>query len=155
MEPKKRYGFFFWPSAIVVAMLLFALWPGNDYFYYIVLRVVIFFFFGFVAWYLALKRRIALAVLYSAPAIVYNPIIFVHLTREIWSVINLVTAAFALSTIPLTRHELQEDEKGTEGLLIRDLFDGVVSIIMVFVATPIGWVLIIFGIIGACRSAGN
>jgi FtsH-binding integral membrane protein len=94
------------PQAIAGIMLAWALNPANPYGYYLILRIVC----CAVCTYLALASADAgktqwtwtLGVL----AVIYNPIIQVHLNRGIWSVINIVTIViFALSVLRLERKE--------------------------------------------------
>jgi len=78
---------------VAIAMLAWALVPDNPYGYYILLRFAVcgisaYLAYNCIGWGWAL----------IAVAVVYNPIIRVHLNREIWSVVNVVTIiAFALS----------------------------------------------------------
>jgi len=80
-------------------MLLWALNPQNPYGYYILHRWVCCGVFS----YLALKALDAghqgwvwgLGITVA----VYNPIFRVHLTREIWSVVNVVTIGIAVASV--------------------------------------------------------
>ena len=87
------------PQAIVIPMLLWALIPANPYGYYILLRRICcaaFAYLAFHAW--GLKRNGWVWVL-GVTAAIYNPILSVHATREIWSIVNLVTIGLVIATI--------------------------------------------------------
>ena len=72
-------------------MLLWALVPVNPYGYYIILRFVI----CGISIYLAVRAHelgeTTWIYAFAIAAIVYNPLIRIHLTREIWSVVNIAT----------------------------------------------------------------
>ena len=79
---------------ISIALVLIALFP-LPYGYYIFLRIAMFISMGILAYYQWTQKQsidIWVAILVGF-AILYNPIIPVHLTREIWSVLNILTAA--------------------------------------------------------------
>lgn len=90
------------PIVIITLMMAWALFPENPYGYYVLLRLVSCFLF------IVLFFLIIATIKYKRPAeyptdligwpgvmlflaILYNPIIQVHLTREIWSVLNIIT----------------------------------------------------------------
>lgn len=45
-------------------------------------------------------------------AVVYNPIIRVHLTRKIWSMVNIVTIIMAVASIFILKSEKEQKEGG-------------------------------------------
>jgi len=80
-------------------MLLWALNPGNPYAYYILLRWVCCGIFIYLAVQAnELKKKDWIWVL-GILAAIYNPIIRVHLTRTIWSFVNVITIGIALASI--------------------------------------------------------
>ena len=89
------------PVAQIVAMLMlaWALVPSNPYGYYVLLRVVI----CGISVYLALRayehQNMGWVWTLGIMAAVYNPIFRVHLTREIWSVVNVATMGIFIATI--------------------------------------------------------
>lgn len=87
------------PQVVVSGMLLWALNPENPYGYYILLRWICFIVFA----YLALRTwnidKAGWTLALGITALVYNPIFQVHLTRGIWSVVNIVTIGIALTSI--------------------------------------------------------
>ncbi len=80
------------PMMLSTLMLLWALYPDNPYGYYILLRWVCCAAFAYMTWAAANSRAPAMAWLFFVAAVVYNPVIRVHLTRELWTVINVLSA---------------------------------------------------------------
>ncbi len=79
------------PQIVATIMLLWALNPENPYGYYILLRWVCCGIFLFL-----LTRSIAVnkqgwAWTFGIMAGIYNPILSLHMNREIWSVVNVIT----------------------------------------------------------------
>jgi len=83
------------PQAIAVVMLLLALNPENPYGYYILLRVVCCAVFAYLAIQAASREKQGWVWILGVTAVIYNPIIRIHLTREIWSIFNVVTIIVA------------------------------------------------------------
>ena len=80
-------------------MLLWALIPYNPYGYYILLRLICCGVFAYLA-FLAFNQEQQFWVwVFGIMAAVYNPIIRVHLTREIWSVLNVITIVIVVASI--------------------------------------------------------
>ena len=95
-------------------MLLWALNPENPYGYYLLLRWVCCGVFAFLALQ-ALSREIhGWTWVLGITALVYNPFFRVHLTREIWSVVNVVTIMIAVSSIFRFRRQDDSKSKGEE-----------------------------------------
>jgi hypothetical protein len=88
-----------WPQFVVSGMLLWALNPGNPYGYYTVLRWVCCSAFCFLTWLAFQRRQQGWAWVLGTIAAIYNPLVPVHLTREIWSVINVVIVGIAMASI--------------------------------------------------------
>jgi Family of unknown function (DUF6804) len=87
------------PQLIVSGMLVCALNPDNAHGYYVLLRWVCCVMFGYLALQAyAYKQQDWFWVL-GLTAAVYNPLVPLHLTREIWSVVNLLTIGIALVSI--------------------------------------------------------
>lgn len=87
------------PQAVVCCMLLWALNPGNPYEYYILLRWVCCAVFAYLALYASACKQQDWVWVLGVTAAVYNPIIPVHLTREIWTVLNLITIGIAAVSV--------------------------------------------------------
>ena len=92
-------------QVIGIGMLAWALVPANPYGYYILLRFVI----CGICMYLAVQaydlNKLGWVWALGITAVVYNPLIRVHLTREIWSIVNLATIALLVGTIWVLRRE--------------------------------------------------
>ena len=80
-------------------MLLWALNPDNPYGYYILLRWVCCAAFAYLAIQALAQEKQGWVWVLGVTAVVYNPIIRVHLTRGIWSVINVTTIVVAVASI--------------------------------------------------------
>jgi len=78
-------------QTIAIVMLAWAHYPHNPYDYYILLRFVV----CGISTYLAYKafelNRTGWVWALSIIAVIYNPILRVHLDRELWTVINVAT----------------------------------------------------------------
>jgi hypothetical protein len=109
------------PQAIVVAMLLWAIVPSNPYGYYTLLRLVCCGVFFFLALRAARLSRDGWAWILGGAAIVYNPVLRVHLTREVWTLVNLATigiavaSVFALDAVETGRRSEASSEGRTDG----------------------------------------
>ena len=99
--PKKNFVASNLPLAQIVAvvMLAWALVPSNPYSYYLLLRIVLFGICAYLAFRFYERNAIGWVWTLGILAAVYNPIFRVHLTREIWTVVNLVTIAILIATI--------------------------------------------------------
>lgn len=87
------------PQTLVSGMLLWALNPDNPYGYYILLRLVccaVFAYLAFQAFEIEKKEWVWIL---GTMAGIYNPIFRIHLTREIWSVVNVITIGMAVVSI--------------------------------------------------------
>lgn len=92
-------------------MLLWALNPTNPYSYYLLLRVVCCAVCVYIAMRAAEIGKTKWTWIFGVTAVIYNPLIRIHLTREIWSVINVVTMLLLLATF----WSLRKPESQTEG----------------------------------------
>lgn len=86
------------PQLIAGLMLLWALNPSNPYGYYILLRWICCGIFAYLAFKAHEQNETGFAWILGITAAVYNPILPVHLTREIWSVVNVVTIGIAAAS---------------------------------------------------------
>jgi hypothetical protein len=80
-------------------MLLWALNPGNPYSYYLLLRWVCCGVFAYLAVQALESKRQGWVWVLGITALIYNPLIPVHLTREIWSAANVATIGVAVTSI--------------------------------------------------------
>ena len=82
-------------NLFVIILLLLAILPW-PYVYYEVLRLTVFIYSGLLIYGFQkqeIKDNKLFAILFIV-AIVYNPIISVHLTKMVWVIINVATAIF-------------------------------------------------------------
>jgi len=102
MEHQGRY---IWkPQVVASLMLLWALNPDNPYAYYTLLRVVSCGVFAYLAFRAYEQTKTDWAWILGGFAVLYNPIATIHLTREIWSGVNVVTIIVAgISVVVLRR----------------------------------------------------
>ena len=87
------------PQAIVIPILLWALNPTNPYGYYILLRWICCAAFVYLAIQAQNMEKQGWVWILGVTAAIYNPILRVHSTREMWSLVDLVTIGLALASI--------------------------------------------------------
>ncbi len=86
------------PALIASLMLLWALKPDNSYGYYVLLRWVCCAVFAYLAFQALAQEKQGWFWVLGITAVVYNPIVRVHLTREIWSIMNVITIGLAVAS---------------------------------------------------------
>lgn len=98
------------PQTIACVMLLWALNPHNPYGYYILLRWVCCGVFAYCAFQvLALgDEKQGWAWVFGITALIYNPILRVHLNRELWQILNIVTAVILVVSIFVLKVKKQD-----------------------------------------------
>jgi hypothetical protein len=79
-------------------MLLWALNPENPYGYYVLLRWICCGIFAYLAFKGFEQGHQGWVLVLGITAAVYNPIFRVHLTREIWSVVNVAAIGTAVAS---------------------------------------------------------
>lgn len=99
------------PQLIACLMLFWALNPENPYGYYILLRCVCCGVFAYLAVQAFQIEKQGWVWLLGINAFVYNPILRVHLNREIWSVVNIVTIGIAVASMFSIKKE-RPDHRG-------------------------------------------
>jgi len=87
------------PQVISSILLLWALYPKNPYVYYIFLRWVCCASFAYLALQAHNMEKKNWVWILAVTAVVYNPLSAIHLTRAIWSIINIATVVVALSSV--------------------------------------------------------
>lgn len=80
-------------------MLLWALNPDNPYGYYILLRWACCAIFAYLTLQAVTHEQKGWGWILGIIAVVYNPILRVHLTREIWSSVNVATIVVAVTSV--------------------------------------------------------
>jgi len=91
------------PQLVAGLMLLWALNPENPYGYYVLLRWVCCGIFAYLAFKGYEQGHQGWVWVLGITAALYNPILRVHLTREIWSVVNVITIGIAVVSIFVLR----------------------------------------------------
>ena len=86
-----------------IAMLAWGLASGHSYAYFILLRWVIFGVFIFLCVRACQLKLHGWVWTLGIAAAIYNPIIRVHLNRELWSEINIVTGGILALTVWVLR----------------------------------------------------
>src|SRR4051812_24677685 len=79
------------PQLLVTLMLLWAFSPTNPFSYYTLLRWVCCSTFLFLSYYALMEEKHSLGWLLGLLAMLYNPIVPVGLSRQIWSMVNGIT----------------------------------------------------------------
>lgn len=87
------------PQIITILMLLWGMNTGNSYSYYILLRWVCCAVFAYLAFQAFDQGKKGWVWILGFTAILYNPFFRIHLTREVWTLVNLATIAVAFATI--------------------------------------------------------
>ena len=93
------------PQVICIIMLLWALNPDNPYAYYILLRWVCCGIFAYLAFQAFEQKQQGWVWVLGITALIYNPIIPVHLNRELWSVMNVVTIVISGASVFALRNK--------------------------------------------------
>lgn len=96
-------------SLIASTVLLLALFDGWQYGFFTILRFVVFSSTAYVAYLSFQEEKEGWVWSLGAVAILFNPFIPVYLTRDVWVVIDFVTALFLLFSVKSLR--LGNEEK--------------------------------------------
>ena len=87
------------PQAIATVMLIAALNPGNPYGYYILLRWLMCGIFAYLSFRAFESKNTEWVWILGITAAVYNPFLPLHLGREVWTIVNLLTIGIAITSI--------------------------------------------------------
>ncbi len=87
------------PSAISIIMLLLAIPPIWPYGYYTLLRLVVCGTSAFIAYTAHTLNKQVLTYTLGFIALLFNPLIPIHLDKELWSVIDLIAAIIIFVSI--------------------------------------------------------
>jgi hypothetical protein len=87
------------PQIIAMLFLIWALNPTNPYGYYRLLRVVCFIVFAYLSYKSIIFHQKDWTWVLGTGAVIYNPLIPLHMTRGIWTVVNLATAILLCASI--------------------------------------------------------
>lgn len=83
---------------LCAAMLFIAALPVPVYGYYVLLRIVVTAVFGYAAYVAFSRDENLLPWLYGLVAVMFNPVIQVHLPKEVWVPIDIAAGVFLLVT---------------------------------------------------------
>jgi len=84
-------------------MLIWALYPENPYGYYILLRWICCAVFAYLALKANADNNSYWTWIFGVTAAIYNPIVPLHLTREIWTVVNIITIGISIGSLFILR----------------------------------------------------
>ena len=93
-----------WHAAVVAGANVIAL-AELPYGYYQLLRILVTAYAVWVAWQAAANDRKAIAYLFGAIAVLYNPILKIHMERDVHAIFNVITAALVLGEAWLARRK--------------------------------------------------
>lgn len=82
-----------------LGLILLAFMEGWSYEFFTLLRFVVCGSTAYVAWLAYKDQQEKWSWLFGAIAILFNPLLPIYLTREIWVVIDFITAIFLLFAI--------------------------------------------------------
>jgi FtsH-binding integral membrane protein len=91
------------PQIFSIILLSWALYPQNPYGYYIFLRIICCLTFAYIATRFYYSDKLVFMWIMVSFGILYNPVIRIHLNREIWSVINIITIVVIVLSLFLLR----------------------------------------------------
>ncbi len=96
-------------------MLILALapWP---YAYYRLLRLVVCGCLAFLIYRIHDQEKSAWLIVLSAIAVLFNPLLAIHLTREIWSVLNVCAAALLAFHYYVRRKAFEKEQNNNASL---------------------------------------
>jgi hypothetical protein len=101
------------PQLVAGLVLLWALNPENPYGYYIILRWVCCGIFAHLAFKAFEQGNQGWVWTLGITAAVYNPILRVHVTREVWSVVNVVTIGIMVASVFALKRKGGSDKPGS------------------------------------------
>ena len=99
------------PQIVSIGMLLWAFNPDNPYGYYILLRIVVCASCVYLAFRASEINKEQWAWILGISAFVYNPIIRIHLNREIWSIVNIATIIMLIMTFWTLRNPFKQKKE--------------------------------------------
>lgn len=85
--------------SIIAIILLVKAISGNPYSYYIFMRWALCAIFLYCSYNMLINRNRFWLFIYLLLSIIYNPIVPLHMNRDIWTVINLISIVLILTSI--------------------------------------------------------
>ena len=89
---------------VTAGLLAWAIVPSNPSAYYQFHRVAVFAAGIALAWRHHTRGQPGWVVAFGVVAVMYNPVVPVHLTRPIWAMVNLATIAVVLAPLWIAGH---------------------------------------------------
>lgn len=89
-------------AIIAVALMLVVGALPMPYGYYSLLRIVACGMFGFLAYDIHMKGGKVLPWVFGFMAVLFNPLIKIHLPKEVWIFVDVVSAAVLVATLKYT-----------------------------------------------------
>lgn len=99
------------PQVVCVVLLLWAIFGDNPYGYYVLLRWICCPTLAWLAWRAYGLGRVNAAWLLGVAALVYNPVIRVHATRDFWRGVNAITIVLLIASIPWLRAQISRGDE--------------------------------------------
>jgi len=99
------------PSVIVMALLLIAIFPIEEYSYYVLLRWIVCLTAVYIAYYSYEAERTYWTWTMGIIALIFNPLIPFHLSKEIWTVVDFITATIFGITIFIFKQKRERIRK--------------------------------------------
>ena len=100
-------------ARLVAAGLLFWALARHRYDYYVLLRWITFAAAAYSAFLAKAQTKALWALILAAVAVLFNPIVPVHLRRDTWSFVDVATAVLLITSIAAVRERSQRGESGT------------------------------------------
>ena len=94
--------------------MLWALYPDNPYGYYVLLRWVCCGVFAYLAVQAFAQGKSGWVWVLGVSAAIYNPVLRVHLTRFIWSIVNVASIAITVASAFVLTTETDKTHGGRE-----------------------------------------
>ena len=140
MESKAKDPRAFWPHAVALTLLLLALPQQESTGYYTILRWVVCAAFLLLALEARELRKDRWVWIWGVLTGIFNPIVPVHATRELWVVVDIITigiVAFDLfvkhESMSKFRHITASAIKWCGGMVVRLAISATVLIFMLFI----------------------
>ena len=100
---------------IAAAFLFVALFDGWQYGFFTLLRFVVFATTAYVAWMAYENQKEKWVWIFGFIAVLFNPFIPLHLTREIWTLIDFIAGVFLLMSVFTLRLANEYDKEAKKG----------------------------------------
>ncbi|MBU2529908.1 MAG: hypothetical protein KKD35_02615 [Elusimicrobia bacterium] len=86
-------------TLIAAAFLFLALFDGWPYGFFTLLRFIVFASTAYIAWMAYEQKKEEWVWIFGFLAVLFNPFIVIHLSRELWSFIDLIVGVFMITSV--------------------------------------------------------